>query len=111
MKNEPVNCNVSGKSLCLCVKNNMRLRFIQQELEEYFAKKYTKKYIEFGGYFHIKPYRTMTKSPMQKYFSSGQYKELNDPKLEDYWKAIRHHQFYWNLIGIIVIIIVLIINY
>ena len=42
---------------------------------------------------------------MQQYFSSGKYKELNDPKLESYWKAIKKHQLYWNIIGIIVVIL------
>lgn len=83
----------------------MKLQNLQQELEEYFAKQYTKKYVEFGSYFHIKPYKTLSKSPMQQYFSSGKYKELNDPKLESYWKAIKKHQLYWNIIGIIVVVL------
>ncbi len=88
----------------------MKLRAIQQELEEYFAKKYTRKYIEFGGYFYIKPYKRLIKSPMQKYFSSGKYKELNDPKLETYWKEIKKREFYWNIIGIVIIIIFIVLN-
>lgn len=88
----------------------MKLRVTQQELEEYFSKKYTKKYIEFGGYFHIKPYKSLTKSPMEQYFSSGKYKELNDPILEGYWKEIKKRQFYWNLIGAFIIVIFYVIN-
>jgi len=88
----------------------MKLRAIQQELEEYFAKNYPTKYIEFGGYFHIKPHKTLTKSPMEYYFSSGKYKELNDPKLESYWKKIRQRQFYWNLVGIVIIVIFYVVN-
>ena len=83
----------------------MNLRAVHQELEEYFAKKYTNKYIEFGGYFYIKPYNTITKSPMQKYFSSGKYKELNDPKLEVYWRKIKKQEFYWNIIIIVLLIV------
>ena len=88
----------------------MKLRAIQQELEEYFAKNYTKKYTEFGGYFHIKPHKTLTKSPMEQYFSSGKYKELNDPKLESYWNEIKKRQFYWNLLGIVIIVIFYVVN-
>jgi len=83
----------------------MKLSATQQELEEYFAKTYTKKYIEFGGYFHIKPYKTLSKSPMQQYFSSGKYKELNDSKLERYWKEIKKREFYWNIFVITVIVL------
>jgi len=88
----------------------MNLHTKNQELEEYFAKKYTKKYVELGGYFHIAAYKTLNKSPMQQYFSSGKYKELNDPKLEIYWKKIKKHEFYWNMIGIIVVILFYILN-
>jgi len=82
-----------------------------QVLEEYFAKHYTNKYIEFGAYFHIKPYETFTKSPMQKYFSSGKYKELNDEQLDVLWLAVRWRNYYVNIAAIIVFIIILIINY
>ncbi len=83
----------------------MNLHARQQELEDYFAKTYTKKYVEFGGYFHIKPYKTLSKSPMQQYFSSGKYKELNDLKLECLWKEVKKYEFYWNVIGIVVVIL------
>jgi len=83
----------------------MKLSVIQHELEEYFAKIYTKKYIEFGGYFHLKHYKTLSKSPMQQYFPTGRYKELNDPTLERYWKKIKKREFYWNIFVIVVIIL------
>ena len=89
----------------MCKKTEVKLKANKKELEKYFAKNYTKKYVEFGGYFHIKPYRTLNKSPMEKYFSSGKYKELNDPILDRYWKEIRKREFFWNItvIGIIII--------
>ncbi len=83
----------------------MKLRTLQKELEEYFSKNYTKKYIELGGYFYIKSYKTLSKSPMQQYFSSGKYKELNDPKLDAYWKQIKKRERYWNIIAIVIIIL------
>ena len=82
----------------------MKLRAAKKNLEEYFAKEYTKKYTEFGGYFHIKGYKDLSKSPMQKYFSSGKYKELNDPKLEKYWKEVRKSELKWNIFVVVVII-------
>ncbi len=88
----------------------MKLRALQQELEEYFAKTYTKKYVEFGGYFHIKPHKTLTKSPMQHYFSSGKYKELNDPKLEHYWKEIKKRELYWNITAMVIIVLFYVLN-
>lgn len=83
----------------------MKLKASKQELEEYFAKNHTEKYVEFGGYFHIKPYRSLNKSPMEHYFSSGKYKELNDPVLERYWKGIRKQEFFWNIIMLSIIIL------
>lgn len=88
----------------------MKLIAKQQELEEYFAKNYTRKYVEFGGYFYIKSYNTLSKSPMEQYFSSGKYKELNDPKLESYWKEVKKHQFKWNLFVIVVMIVLYVLN-
>jgi len=82
-----------------------------QKLEEYFAKQYTEKYIEFGGYFHLKPFRTYTKSPMEKYFFSGKYKDLNDPQLEALWLAVRWRNYHLNIAAFIIFIIILIINY
>ena len=83
----------------------MKLQDARQALEEYFAKEYTKKYTELGGYFYIKGYKDLSKSPMQKYFSSGKYKELNDPKLESYWKEVKKHEFKWNVFAIVLIIL------
>ena len=74
-----------------------------QKLEEYFAKKYTKKYVELGGYFGIKPFWILSKSPMEKYFSSGQYSELNDKTLEELWLAVRWSSFYSKLFTIFII--------
>lgn len=83
----------------------MKLKASKQELEEYFAKNHTEKYVEFGGYFHIKPYRSLNKSPMEYYFSSGKYKELKDPVLEGYWKGIRKQEFFRNIIMLSIIIL------
>ena len=83
----------------------MKSRVAQQELEEYFAKKHTRKYTELGGYFSIKGYKDLSKSPMQKYFSSGKYKELKDPILENYWKEVRKSEFKWNIFVVAVIIL------
>ncbi|MCK4743643.1 MAG: hypothetical protein KAT25_07465 [Sulfuriflexus sp.] len=88
----------------------MKLNANKQELEEYFAKKYTEKYVEFGGYFHIPKYRTLNKSPMEQYFSSGKYKELNDPVLERYWKGIRKREFFRNIIMLVIIISFYVLN-
>ena len=88
----------------MCEKQ-MKLKANKQQLEEYFAKKYTKKYIEFGGYFHLQSYRNLTKSPMEHYFSSGKYKELNDPVLENYWKEIRRLEFFRNTVFVVIIIL------
>ena len=76
-----------------------------QKLEEYFAKKYTDKYVEFGGYFHIKPYQTFSNSPMREYFASGKYKELNDPLLERYWRNSQRVNLYITVAVILIIII------
>ena len=84
---------------------NTKLRNAQQELEQYFAKKYTKKYTELGGYFYIKGYKDLSKSQMQKYFSSGKYKELNDPTLERYWKEVKKYDLKWNVFVVVLIII------
>ena len=83
----------------------MKLKIAKQNLEEYFAKKHTKKYTELGGYFSIKGHKDLSKSPMQKYFSSGKYKELNDPKLESYWKEVKKHEFKWNIFVVVLIIL------
>lgn len=83
----------------------MKSRIAQQKLEEYFAKKYIKRYTELGGYFSIKGYKDLSKSPMQKYFSSGKYKELNDPKLESYWKEVKKSEFKWNIFVVVVIVL------
>ena len=83
----------------------MKLRVAKKNLEEYFAKKYTKKYTELGGYFYIKGYKDLSKSPMQKYFSSGRYKELNDPELERYWKEVKKHELKWNIFVVVIIIV------
>ena len=88
----------------------MKLRVAQQKLEEYFAKKYTRKYTELGGYFSIKGYKELSKSPMQKYFSSGKYKELKDPILEDYWKEVKKSEFEWNIFVVVVIILFYVLN-
>ena len=88
----------------------MKSRVAQQELEEYFAKKYTRKYTELGGYFSIKGYKDLSKSPMQKYFSSGKYKELKDPILENYWKEVKKSEFKWNIFVVVVIILFYVLN-
>ena len=88
----------------------MKLKIAKQNLEEYFAKTYTKKYTELGGYFFIKGHKDLSKSPMQKYFSSGRYKELNDPKLECYWKEVKKHEFKWNILVVVLIILFYVLN-
>jgi len=88
----------------------MKLHVIRQELEKYFAEKYTHKYIEFGGYFYIKPYKSLSNSPMQHYFKSGKYKELNDPKLEIFWQEIKKRELYWNIFVITVIVLFYVFN-
>lgn len=83
----------------------MKLQLAQQKLEEYFAREYTNKYTELGGYYYIKGYKGLGKSPMEKYFSSGKYKELNDPELEAYWKEVKKHELKWNVFVVVVIVI------
>lgn len=83
----------------------MKLQAARQKLEEYFAKEYSKKHTELGGYYYIKGYKNLSKSPMQKYFSSGKYKELNDPKLESYYKEVKKHELKWNIFVAIVIVL------
>ena len=88
----------------------MKLRLLQQELEEYFSKTYPKQYAEFGGYFYAPSMKTLTQSPMQKYFTSGKYKELNDPKLDFYWNKIKKRELYKNIIVLGLIILFYILN-
>lgn len=83
----------------------MKLQAARQALEEYFARKYTKKYTDLGGYLYIKGYKDLSKSPMQKYFSTGKYKELNDPELENHWQEVKKHEFKWNLFMVVVIVL------
>ena len=83
----------------------MKLRVAREELEEYFAKTYAKKYADLGGYFNIKGYKDLSKSPMQKYFSTEKYKELNDPELERYWKEVRKHELKWNVFVVAIIVL------
>jgi len=89
----------------------MKLRVARQELEEYFASKYPKKYADLGGYYYIAGYKDLSKTPMQKYFSSGQYKELNDPELEGYWKAVKKSELKWNLFVIALILLFYLVSY
>jgi len=81
----------------------MKVRAAQKELEIFFADKYPEKYSELGGYYYIKGYKDLGKSLMQKYFSSGQYKELNDSELERYWKQVRKSELRWNVFVVLVI--------
>lgn len=83
----------------------MKLRAAQKELEDYFSKEYEKKYTELGGYYYIKGYKNLSKSLMQQYFSSGKYKELNDPKLDAYWKEVRKSELKRNVFFMIVIVL------
>ena len=59
----------------------------ENKLEKYFAKNHAAKYAELGGVYidYTLAYKV---TPMQKYFSSGKYKELNDNELEKLWKAV-----------------------
>ena len=83
----------------------IKLRAAQQELEQYFANKYAKKYAELGGYFFIKGHKDLNKSPMQKYFSSGKYKELKDLHLENLWKQVKKREFIRNIVFLAVIVL------
>lgn len=65
----------------------------QQELEEYFAREHTNKYVEFGGQFDNAPGIHFFGARMQNYFSSGRYLELGDPYLEDLWRKARREKF------------------
>ncbi|MDH5394076.1 MAG: hypothetical protein OEY11_12880 [Gammaproteobacteria bacterium] len=89
----------------------MKLQNARQDLEEYFAKHYTKKYTELGGYYYIKAYKDLSKSPMQKYFSSGKYEELKDDKLEGYWQEVKRHEFKWNVFVAVVIVVFYLLAY
>lgn len=89
----------------------MTLQTDHENLEKYFAIKYTKKYIELGGYFYIKDYKILSKSPMQKYFISGKYKELQDPELESYWSETKKHDVNWFTIAIPVLFLVVLFAY
>lgn len=79
-----------------------------EQLEEYFAEKYTEKYIELGGYFYIKPVWPFGKSPMEKYFQSGQYLELNDRQLEKLWEPVKREILYKKVIIIVAVIFFLV---
>lgn len=83
----------------------MSLRAAKEELEEYFVKKYPEKYAELGGYFYAKGYKSISKSKMYRYFSFGQYIELNDPELEKYWKEIKKQELKWNVLVVIVVVL------
>jgi len=83
----------------------MRTQELKQQLEEYFSKTYPAKYIEFGGYFFIKSYKVPGRSLMEKYFSSGKYKELNDPRLERYWAQIKEKEKIKNIVGVSIIVL------
>jgi len=77
------------------------------ELEGYFAKNHTKKYIEFGGYFVPLHFTIIRRSPMQKYFYSGKYKELRDEQLEELWLKVRWAEYYEKRIGIGFILLII----
>jgi hypothetical protein len=66
--------------------------FTEYKLESYFAKHYTKLYIEFDGQYKDWSGTNLFKTPMQNYFSSGKYKELNDPDLEVLWKKTKREK-------------------
>jgi len=88
--------------------NNLFSSDPHYNLEEYFAKKYSRKYIEFGGFFVLRPYHMYIGSPMHKYLSSGRYKKLEDSKLEQLWLVVRWREFYIKLFVISMLFISLI---
>ena len=100
-----------SKSLYCEKFKKMKLRLARHNLEEYFSKKYPEKYTELGGYYYIAGYKDLSKTPMQKYFSTGRYKELNDPELESYWMVVKKAELRWNLFVIALIIIFYLISY
>jgi hypothetical protein len=83
---------------------NLKTHF---ELEGYFAKNYTKKYIEFGGCFVPLHLTILRRTPMQKYFYSGKYKELQDKHLEELWLKVRWAEYHEKLIGIGFILLII----
>jgi hypothetical protein len=75
----------------------------QYELEIYFAKNYNKLYVKFGGQY-IDYRHPIIPSPMQNYFSSGKYKELDDPALNLLWKkAQKERNFRFIIIAVLLV--------
>jgi len=74
------------------------------ELEVYFAKKYTKKFSELGGSY----YAGEDSTPLKAYFESGEYKELNDEKLDKLYASVSDTKKLWKFttLGMVLIILV-----
>ena len=80
----------------------------ERKLEKYFSKHHPKKYAEVGGSFTVLSMEATVR--IQKYFTSGKYKELEDPKLNELWAAVEKntnklHKFLF--FGIFIILIYL----
>ena len=73
-------------------------------LEEYFAKKYTKKFTELGGSY----YAGEDSTPLKAYFESGEYKELNDEQLDKLYARVSGSKKLWKIIafGIVTVMLV-----
>ena len=78
----------------------------QQELEEYFAREHTNKYVEFGGQYENDPSFHFFGARMERYFSSGKYQELEDSHLEILWRRARKEK-YKQRSAIIIFLVVL----
>jgi hypothetical protein len=79
----------------------------QYKLEVYFAKNYNRLYIKFGGRY-INYSEPIFPTPMQLYFSSGEYKELDDPELDLLWKKARKERNTILLISAVLIVSLLV---
>jgi hypothetical protein len=60
------------------------------DLEIYFAKHYTKKYCELGGSYYASG---DSSSPLEDYFESGEYKELQDEALERLYQKVSESNY------------------
>lgn len=82
----------------------MVMESARYKLEVYFAKRYNKLYVDMGGQFQDYADLKFFKTPMQRYFLSGKYKELNDPELEMLWERVKWQK---NIARVITVILVL----
>ena len=74
------------------------------DLEVYFAKKYTKKFAELGGSYYVGEDGT----PLKVYFESGEYKELNDKKLDELYASVSNSRKLWKIITLGLSLVILV---